>query len=42
MKPGGEYQWRVHARDMNGDPVYGDFNAGSQTHKMEFTIEDSE
>jgi hypothetical protein len=38
MKTGGEYSWRVHARDMNGDPLYGDFNAGSQTHKMEFSI----
>lgn len=38
MKSGGEYSWRVHARDMNGDPVYGDFDSGSQTHKMEFAI----
>jgi hypothetical protein len=34
----GEYEWLVHARDVNEDPILGDFNLGSQTAYSTFTV----
>ncbi|KHF24536.1 hypothetical protein [Solemya velum gill symbiont] len=34
----GEYEWLVHARDVDGDPILGDFNLGSQTAYSTFTV----
>jgi len=42
IKPGGVYLWRVHSRDMNGDPEYGDFNLGSLGVFVSFSVQDSE
>jgi len=38
LKPGGSYTWRVHARDVNGDPEWGDFNHGSLAKEVRFSI----
>lgn len=38
IKPGGRYLWQVHARNLNDDPVWGDFNHGSLTLKVEFSV----
>ena len=38
FKPGGSYTWRVHARDINGDPEWGDFNHGSLAREARFSI----
>ena len=38
LKPGGLYEWRIHARDVNENILLGDFNHGSLTGKMEFSI----
>lgn len=38
LKPGGYYSWRIHARDVNENVILGDFNHGSLTDPMEFTI----
>lgn len=38
FKPGGSYTWRVHARDINGDPEWGDFNHGSLAREVRFSI----
>ncbi|MDP2823147.1 MAG: hypothetical protein Q8O52_10800 [Sulfuritalea sp.] len=38
FKPGGSYTWRVHARDVNGDPEWGDFNHGSLAQEVRFSI----
>lgn len=38
LKPGGAYSWKVHARDVNEDMELGDFNAGSQSAWVEFSI----
>jgi hypothetical protein len=40
LKPGGSYSWRVHARDMNGSPVWGDFNHGSLARETRFSVAD--
>jgi hypothetical protein len=40
IKPGGAYLWRVHSRDMNGDPEYGDFNLGSLSVFVSFSVQD--
>ena len=37
---GGDYSWRVHARDVNEDIKLGDFNQGSLSRWHEFTIAD--
>ncbi len=39
LEPGGLYAWKVHARDVDGDIKLGDFNAGSQSEWVEFSIE---
>ena len=38
LQPGGYYSWRIHARDVNENVILGDFNHGSLTGRMEFTI----
>jgi hypothetical protein len=38
LKPGGYYSWRVYARDVNENVILGDFNHGSLTDSMEFTL----
>lgn len=40
LKPGGYYSWQIHARDVNENVILGDFNHGSLTAPMEFTIAD--
>lgn len=40
IEPGGYYGWRVHARDINEDPILGDFNHGSLSEKLTFTVRD--
>ena len=40
IKPGGSYVWRVHARDINGDPEWGDFNHGSTGQEVSFSVAD--
>jgi len=42
IKPGGVYLWRVHSRDMNGDPEYGDFNLGSLSAFVSFSVQDKQ
>ncbi len=38
LQPGGSYAWRVHARDLNGDPEWGDFNHGSFAKEVTFSV----
>lgn len=38
LKSGGYYAWRVHARDLNEHVHLGDFNTGSLSKWVEFTI----
>lgn len=38
LKPGGSYSWRVHARNINGSPEWGDFNHGSLAKEAKFSI----
>lgn len=38
LQPGGLYSWRVHARDLNEDPTFGDFNLGSLSREMTFSV----
>lgn len=40
IQAGGAYLWRVHSRDMNGDPEYGDFNLGSLGAFVRFSVQD--
>jgi hypothetical protein len=40
LQAGGVYRWRVHSRDMNGDPDYGDFNLGSLGAFISFSVQD--
>lgn len=40
LKPGGYYSWKVHARDVNNHPVLGEFNAGSQSLWVRFSVAD--
>jgi hypothetical protein len=42
LKPGGDYVWSVHARDINEHILLGDFNQGSQSYKAEFSVAESE
>lgn len=39
LQPGGEYVWRIHARDSDGNVLLGDFNHGSLSREMRFTVE---
>lgn len=38
LQPGGYYSWRIHARDVNENVILGDFNHGSLTGRMEFSL----
>jgi hypothetical protein len=38
LQPGGEYMWRIHARDSDGNVLLGDFNHGSLSPEMTFTV----
>jgi len=38
LQPGGEYVWRIHARDSNGNVLLGDFNHGSLSPEMRFSV----
>jgi hypothetical protein len=38
LQPGGEYMWRIHARDSDGNVMLGDFNHGSLSPEMSFTV----
>lgn len=40
LKKGGFYTIQIHARDINEHQLLGDFNHGSLTSKMEFSISD--
>jgi len=40
LKAGGSYTWRVHARNLNGSPEWGDFNHGSLAREARFTVAD--
>lgn len=40
LKPGGSYLWQVHARNLNEDPVWGDFNHGSLSREIAFSVAD--
>lgn len=40
LQPGGYYSWRIHSRDTDSHILLGDFNHGSLTKWMEFTIEE--
>ena len=38
LKPGGYYLWRVHARNVDEDIDFGDFNHGSLTPFSRFSV----
>lgn len=38
VKPGGFYSWRIHARDVNEHELLGDFNHGSLSPEVSFTV----
>lgn len=38
LQSGGEYVWRIHARDSDGNVLLGDFNHGSLSPEMHFTV----
>jgi hypothetical protein len=38
LEPGGEYTWRIHARDVNENALLGDFNHGSLSRPFGFTV----
>lgn len=38
LQPGGDYMWRIHARDSDGNVLLGDFNHGSLSSEMSFTV----
>ena len=40
LEPGGDYVWRVHARDTDGHFMLGDFHAGSMSKSAAFTVAD--
>lgn len=40
LGPGGEYRWRVNARDTNENVILGDFNHGSLTGEFSFSTAD--
>lgn len=39
LQSGGVYVWRIHARDSDGNVLLGDFNHGSLSPEMRFTVE---
>jgi hypothetical protein len=38
LQSDGEYVWRIHARDSDGNILLGDFNHGSLSPEMRFTV----
>jgi len=38
IEPGGEYEWRIHAREGNENILLGDFNNGTLTNKASFSV----
>jgi hypothetical protein len=38
LYPGGMYVWRIHARDSDGNVLLGDFNHGSLSQEMRFSV----
>lgn len=38
LQSGGEYVWRIHARDSDGNILLGDFNHGALSPEMKFTV----
>ncbi len=38
LKPGGDYYWTVHSRDINEHVLLGDFSMGSMSEKTIFTV----
>jgi hypothetical protein len=38
LQSGGEYVWRIHARDSDGNVLLGDFNHGSLSPEMSFSV----
>lgn len=40
IKPGGLYSWTIHARDVNEDVRLGDFNHGSMSKPVSFSVSD--
>ena len=39
IEDGGYYAWLVHARDINEDIILGDFNSGSLSRQVTFTVD---
>lgn len=38
LEPGGYYSWKVHSRDTKKDIELGEFNSGSQSRWIQFTV----
>ncbi len=38
LQDGGYYSWIIHARDINEDPMLGDFNHGSMSRPVKFSV----
>ena len=38
LQSGDTYEWRIHARDSDGNVLLGDFNHGSLSREMSFTV----
>lgn len=38
LRSGGDYVWRIHARDSDGNVLLGDFNHGSLSPEMRFSV----
>jgi hypothetical protein len=41
LQAGGTYVWRIHARDSDGNVLLGDFNHGSLSPEMLFTVSEA-
>jgi hypothetical protein len=41
LQAGGRYAWKVHARDLNGHVLLGDFNHGSQSEWVALALEEA-
>ena len=39
LEPGGHYSWTIHARDTNEDLMLGDFNHGSMSSPVTFSVQ---
>lgn len=38
LRPGGDYMWRIHARDSDGNVLLGDFNHGALSPELRFSV----